>query len=180
VLDLSRVEAGQMKLNEEIVEIAPLVRSALMLVAERAANHAIKLCSSISPAIPLIKADQVRLKQILINLVSNAVKFTPDDGEVHLSVSQNPKGEVLFIVRDTGIGMAPEDIPRIQQAFVQLDDVVAKRYEGTGLGVPLALEMAKLHGGSLNFESRLGTGTTVTVTLPAERVVTAPMLLGQG
>ena len=76
------------------------------------------------------------------------------------------------IVRDTGIGMAPEQIPQIQQPFVQLEDVLTKRYEGTGLGVPLALAMTKLHGGSLEFESRPGAGTTVTLTLPAERMIT--------
>jgi signal transduction histidine kinase len=172
VLDLSRVDAGKMELSEDVVEIEPVVRASLLLVSERAVNHAIKLCVSISDSIPRLKADQVRLKQILINLLSNAVKFTPRNGEVHVSVNHNPKGDVDFVVRDTGIGMAPDDIPRIQQPFVQLDDVLTKRYEGAGLGIPLALAMTKLHGGSLVFESQLGIGTTVTLTLPAERVLT--------
>jgi len=172
VLDLSRVDAGKMELSEDIVQIEPIVRASILIVSQRAAKHAIKLCVSISDSIPPIKADQVRLKQILINLLSNAVKFTPCNGEVHVSVNQSPKGDVVFIVRDNGIGIAPEDIASIQQPFVQLDDVATKRYEGTGLGVPLALAMAKLHGGSLIFESRLGIGTTVTVTLPADRVLT--------
>jgi signal transduction histidine kinase len=171
VLDLSRVDAGKMELNEDIVEIEPVVRASILIVSQRAAKHAIKLCVSISDSIPPIKADQVRLKQILINLLSNAVKFTPCNGEIHVSVDQSTKGDVVFIVRDTGIGIAPEDIPSIQQPFVQLDDVVTKRYEGTGLGVPLALAMAKLHGGSLIFDSQPGIGTAVTVTLPAERVL---------
>jgi signal transduction histidine kinase len=171
VLDLSRIDAGKTELNEQIVEIEPAIRASIMLVSERAANHAINLCVSISDPLPLIRADPVRLKQILINLLSNAVKFTPDKGEIHVSVDQTSNGDVVFIVRDTGVGMAPEDIPRIQQPFVQVDDVVTKRYEGTGLGVPLALAMAKLHGGSLDFESRLGVGTTVTLTLPAERAI---------
>jgi signal transduction histidine kinase len=171
VLDLSRVDAGKMELNEDIVEIEPIVRASILLVTERAANHAIKLGVSICDRVPLIRADRVRLKQILINLLSNAVKFTPHNGEVDVSVDQSPKGDVIFVVRDTGIGMAPEDIPKIQQPFVQLDDVATKRYEGTGLGVPLALAMAKLHGGSLVFESQPGAGTTVTLTLPAERVL---------
>jgi len=178
ILDLSRVDAGKMELSEDIVEIEPVVRASVLLVSERAINREIKLRISISDSIPRIRVDQVRLKQILINLLSNAVKFTPRNGEVYVSVNQNPKGNVDFAVCDTGIGMAAEDIPRIQQPFVQLDDVLTKRYEGTGLGIPLALAMAKLHGGSLNFESRPGIGTTVTLTLPAERVVSPFMLPG--
>jgi signal transduction histidine kinase len=173
VLDLSRVEAGKMELNEDVVEIEPVVRASILIVSQRAAKDAIKLCVSISDSIPRIRADQVRLKQILINLLSNAVKFTPCNGEVNVNVNQSPQGEVVFAVRDTGIGIAPEDIPSIQKPFVQLDDVVTKRYEGTGLGVPLALAMAKLHGGSLHFESRPGLGTTVILTLPVERVLTS-------
>jgi signal transduction histidine kinase len=172
ILDLSRVEAGKATLNNNIVEIGPLVRASLLLVSERADGLGIKLCVSICDPAPLIRADQVRLKQILINLLSNAVKFTPQNGEIHVSVGCGAKGEVVFVVRDTGIGMAPEDIPRIQQPFVQLEDVATKRYEGTGLGVPLAMAMAKLHGGSLMFDSWPGVGTTVTLTLPAERVIT--------
>jgi len=176
ILDLSRVEAGKATLNDNIVEIGPLVRASLLLVSERADGLGIKLCVSICDPAPLIRADQLRLKQILINLLSNAVKFTPQDGEIHVSVDQSAKGDVVFVVRDTGIGMAPEDLPRIQQPFVQLDDVATKRYEGTGLGVPLAVAMAKLHGGSLTFDSWPGVGTTVTLTLPAERVITCAEL----
>jgi signal transduction histidine kinase len=172
VLELSRIDAGTTELNEDIVEIEPVVRASALLVAEQAASHGIKVFVSICEPVPLIRADEVRLKQILINLLSNAVKFTPCDGEIHLSVDQSPNGDVVFVVRDTGIGMASDDIPRIQQPFVQLDDVATKRYEGTGLGIPLALAIAKLHGGSLNFQSRQGMGTTVTLTLPVERVIT--------
>jgi signal transduction histidine kinase len=149
-----------------------VVRASTLLVSERAANHKIELGVSFGNPIPQVRADRVRLKQILINLLSNAVKFTPPHGEIHVRVERNAEGGMSVIVRDTGIGMAPEQIPRIQQPFVQLEDVLTKRYEGTGLGVPLALAMTKLHGGSLGFESRPGIGTTVTLTLPPERVIT--------
>jgi signal transduction histidine kinase len=172
VLDLSRIDAGTTELNEDIVEIGPVIRASVLLVAEHAANHGINIFVSICEPVPLIRADEVRLKQILINLLSNAVKFTPRNGEIHVSADQSPNGDVVFGVRDTGIGMASDDIPRIQQPFVQLDDVATKRYEGTGLGIPLALAIAKLHGGSLNFQSRQGMGTTVTLTLPVERIIT--------
>jgi len=117
------------------------------------------------------------LKQILTNLLSNAVKFTPDNGEVHVNIDRNAEGDLVFIVRDTGIGIAIEDIPKIQESFVQLDDPVNKRYDGTGLGVPLAIAMTKLHGGTLNYESQPGKGTTVTLTFPAERMLDASLAL---
>jgi signal transduction histidine kinase len=172
ILDLSRVEAGMAEIREEILEIAPLIRASTLLVSERAASQQIELRVSYADPIPHIRADPVRLKQILINMLSNAVKFTPLRGKIYVHAEQNAKGGISVIVRDTGIGMAPEQIPKIQQPFVQLDDVLTKRYEGTGLGVPLALAMTKLHGGSLEFESRPGVGTTVTLTLPPERVIT--------
>lgn len=172
ILDLSRVEAGMAELREEIFEIAPLVRAATLLVSERAASQKIELHVSFGEALPPIQADPVRLKQILINMLSNAVKFTPPHGEIRVCVERNAEGGMSISVRDTGIGIAPEQIPRIQQPFVQLEDVLTKRYEGTGLGVPLALAMTKLHGGSLDFESRPGVGTTVTLTLPPERLIT--------
>ena len=172
ILDLSRVEAGMAELREEIFEIAPLIRASTLLVSERAANQRIELRVSFGDSIPPIQADPVRLKQILINMLSNAVKFTPPHGEIHVHAERNAEGGMSVSVRDTGIGMAPEQIPRIQQPFVQLEDVLTKRYEGTGLGVPLALAMTKLHGGSLEFESRPGVGTTVTLTLPPERMIT--------
>jgi|SRR5579872_1211921 len=171
VLDLSRVDAGKMELNEDIFDVEPVIRASVLTVSQRAEKQGVKLRLSLPDPIPQIRADRLRLKQILINLLSNAVKFTLSDGEVHVSVDQNPDGDIRFVVRDTGIGIAAEDIQSIEQPFVQLDDVVTKRYEGTGLGIPLAIAMAKLHDGSLVFESELGLGTTVTLTLPAERVV---------
>jgi signal transduction histidine kinase len=171
VLDLSKVDAGMMELDEDSVAIETIVRAATMLVVDRAAKHRIKLRLSIPHDAPKIWADEIRLKQILTNLLSNAVKFTPDDGEVHVEVGRSPEGEVVFSIRDTGIGMAAEDIPKIQESFVQLDDPLQKRYAGTGLGVPLAIAMTKLHSGSLHYESQLGVGTTAILKLPARRVL---------
>jgi signal transduction histidine kinase len=171
VLDLSKVDAGMMELNEDAVAIEAVVRAATTLVMDRAAKHGIKLRVSIPRDVPKLWADEIRLRQILTNLLSNAVKFTPDDGEIHIDIGRRPEGEVVFSIRDTGIGMAVEDIPKIQESFVQLDDPLQKRYAGTGLGVPLAIAMAKLHGGSLHYESQLGAGTTAILTLPAQRVL---------
>jgi signal transduction histidine kinase len=174
MLDLSKVDAGMMVLCEDIVAVEPVVRAALALVQDKATKHGINLnLSLVSPA-PLVMADEVRLKQILINLLSNAVKFTPDNGEICILVHRTPEGDIDFVIRDTGIGMAPEDIPRIKESFVQLDDPTSKRYDGTGLGVPLAIALAKLHGGSIVYESQIGVGTTATLRLPATRVIEEP------
>jgi|SRR5665213_290798 len=171
MLDLSKVDAGMMELNEDAVAIDSVIRAATTLVLDRATKHGIALRVSMPRHVPMIRADEVRLKQILINLLSNAVKFTPDNGDVHVLVERTPEGDIVFVVRDTGIGMALEDIPKIQESFVQLDDPTNKRYDGTGLGVPLAIAMTKLHGGSITYESQLGVGTTVTLRFPAERVL---------
>jgi signal transduction histidine kinase len=171
MLDLSKVDAGMMELNEDIVSVEAVVQAATMLVLDRATRHGINLQVSIPRPVPWIRADEVRLKQILINLLSNAVKFTPDNGDIYVLVERSREGGLDFVVRDTGIGMAAEDLPKIQESFVQLDDPTKKRYDGTGLGVPLAIAMAKLHGGSITYDSQVGTGTTATLKLPAERVL---------
>jgi signal transduction histidine kinase len=159
-----------MEIFDDVVSVEDVVRAALRQVAPRAEQTGIRLHFTVDRRVANVRADEIRLKQILINLLSNAVKFTPENGEVEVSVQQAAGGDIAFTVRDTGIGMSPEDIPRIMQPFLQLDDRLNRQYEGTGLGVPLALAMAKLHGGSLTYESKRGQGTTATLTLPAERL----------
>lgn len=110
------------------------------------------------------------MKQVLINLLSNAVKFTQAGGRVIVAADADESG-VRFIVRDTGIGMRPEDIPKALSPFGQIDSALARQYAGTGLGLPLAKELVELHGGHLRIDSELGRGTTVTITLPPERTV---------
>jgi signal transduction histidine kinase len=171
VLDLSKVEAGRMELIEDVVLVEPVVRAAVKQVETRAQLGGIKLDIDVDPLVAQVWADKVRLKQILINLLSNAVKFTPRNGEVGMTVRRQANGDIAFVVRDTGIGMTPTDIPSIMMPFQQIDDRLDRRYEGTGLGVPLALAMAKLHGGSLTYDSERGRGTTATLTLPAARLL---------
>ncbi len=173
MLDLSKIDAGMMELHEDIVDIDRIVQASIMLVEERATRHGINLNISVRRPLPAIMGDEVRLRQILINLLSNAVKFTPDMGTVDFTVEQNSDGSLDFTVRDTGIGMTEEDIPKIKEPFVQLDDPMNKRQEGTGLGVPLSIAMARLHGGTIAYESCLGVGTTVKLTIPASRMLEA-------
>ncbi len=171
MLDLSKIDAGMMELHEGVVSIDRIIRTSITLVEERALRHGINLKVLTPLSTPSVIGDEVRLKQILINLLSNAVKFTPDEGNIDLIVERNIAGGLDFSVRDTGIGMAEEDLPKIEEPFVQLDDPMNKRQDGTGLGVPLAIAMARLHGGTITYESHLGIGTTVKLSIPANRIL---------
>jgi signal transduction histidine kinase len=114
------------------------------------------------------------LKQVILNLLSNAVKFTPRGGRVVASARALPTGETVVSVADTGIGMQPHEVPIALEAFRQIESALNRRHEGTGLGLPLAKNLVELHGGTLAIDTAPGEGTTVTVTLPAERCCANP------
>jgi signal transduction histidine kinase len=173
ILDLSKLEAGQLELHEENVDLAGSVEACMILVATQAQQSKIRLLTSIGHDLPLLRADERRLRQILINLLSNAVKFTPEGGQVRVS-SYRKDGGLAIEVRDTGIGMAPEDIPKAMTTFGQVDSKISRKHEGTGLGLPLAKHLVELHGGTLTIESEVDAGTIVTIFLPPERIVEAP------
>jgi signal transduction histidine kinase len=120
-----------------------------------------------------LRADTLRLRQILINLLANAVKFTPEGGRVTLSFTASPTAAV-FAVADTGIGMSPDEITVATEPFRQIENAMVKRHEGVGLGLSLAKHMTEMHGGKLEIESEKGVGTTVRVVFPAERILRAP------
>ncbi len=119
---------------------------------------------------PQVHADERKLKQILLNLLTNSVKFTPPDGIIEIASRLSESGDFQLIVTDTGIGIAAEDIATALAPFGQVDSKLNRKYEGTGLGLPLSNAMIKLHGGDLSIDSVVGKGTTVTVRLPASRV----------
>ncbi len=172
ILDLSKIEAGKLELHEETVHIAGTVDACLKLVSERALSAGLTLVTDIAQGLPPMRADERKLKQILINLLSNAVKFTPAGGTVTTRVWHRPGDGFVFQVADTGIGIAAENIPNVLSAFGQVDSTFARKVDGTGLGLPLTKSLVELHGGSLNLQSELGAGTTVTVRFPAERLAT--------
>jgi signal transduction histidine kinase len=173
VLDVSNIDIGKIEIYEEIVEVEPLARAAIEQVMPQAVAQDMNIELAIPDRLPMVRADKSRLKQILANLLSNAVKFTPESGEVHFSIDRAPSGDMIFVIRDTGIGMAIEDLPKIERPFHQIDERLARRFGGTGLGIPIASAMAKLHDGSLHFESEIDVGTTVTFTLPVSRLMVA-------
>ena len=169
ILDLSKIEAGRVELREETVDVDGLIDGCLTLVEERVRATGLSLEKRVADGLPALWADKRMVRQILINLLSNAVKFTPSGGSVGVEAAIGSTGALVLTVSDTGIGMAPEDIPRVMEPFVQVDGALNRNYEGTGLGLPLANRLAEMHGAAFELKSEEGAGTTVTVRFPAER-----------
>lgn len=168
VLDLSRVESGRLDLQIEPVDLAGDIRDAVGLVAQRAEAHGITIARDIAADLPLLDADPLRLRQILINLLTNAVKFTPDGGTV--TVEAKPVGpSVRIVVADTGIGMTPAEIALALEPFRQARRLSRRPREGSGLGLPLAKALVESHGGMLMIDSEPEIGTRITILLPARQ-----------
>jgi PAS domain S-box-containing protein len=170
MLDLAKVESGKLPLGEENVDLAACAESALRLVFERANRGGVELSRDIAADLPALWADPLRLKQILLNLLTNAIKFTPEGGRVTLKVRTDETGGAVLMVEDTGIGIAAEDIPKVLEPFGQVSNPMVRRDEGTGLGLPISKQLVELHGGTLVLSSEPGHGTTAIVRMPAERV----------
>ncbi|MBI3676237.1 MAG: hypothetical protein HY243_06430 [Proteobacteria bacterium] len=169
ILDLTRLEAGQASLREDFAIVGEIVEEACKTVELQARDAGIDLSSHVSAGLPSLFADARRVRQILLNLLSNAVKFTPCGGRIAVRACLVPQGLSLAVC-DTGIGIAEADIPRALERFGQVDGTLARKYEGMGLGLPLAKGFAELHGATLSIESAIEFGTTVTVVFPTSRV----------
>jgi PAS domain S-box-containing protein len=171
ILDLAKVDAGKFELREEEgIDPRSIVEGTVTLMRSHATAAGITISTDIEKQLPLLACDSTRLKQILLNLISNAIKFTQPGGAVVVAVHRRLGGTLVFEVRDTGLGMTDDEIEIALQPFGQIDASNTRRYEGTGLGLPLAKRLAELHGGSLQVNSKKGYGTTVTVIIPAARV----------
>ncbi len=169
ILDLSRIEAGAYRLDCVPLSLAETAHQVVEMLAGEARAHEITIINAI-PETLMVMADERALRQILINLVGNAVKFTPPGGQVTIS-AQPLEGEVEVVVADTGEGIAPGDIARVLEPFVQGEDAMNRRHGGAGLGLPLVKRLVELHGGRLRLESERGRGTRAIFTLPATRPV---------
>jgi len=174
VLDVAKIEARENRLQEETLSLDTILSAVTQMMAEQIERADLSILRHSGPTLP-IRADERALRQILINLLSNAVKFTPPNGRIGLGASTDAAGIRLW-VSDTGIGIAAGDIPKLMQPFTQLDNSYRRKHRGTGLGLALVRSLAELHGGSVTIESAPGNGTTVSVTLPASRIVGAPAL----
>jgi signal transduction histidine kinase len=165
ILDLSKVEAGKMELQLSRFSLPAALESVLLMVRERAGGRGIALRTALDPAIDQLDADERKVKQVVLNLLTNAVKFTPSGGTVTLETKRDGAG-VLVSVRDTGVGIAPADQARVFEEFAQAGEAAASGQEGTGLGLTLSRRLVELHGGRIWVESEPGKGSTFSFTLP--------------
>jgi PAS domain S-box-containing protein len=171
ILDMSKIEAGKRQLHEVTLNIDAVVQSVARLVAARAKEGKVRLNLHVPRDLPALRGEEKAIKQILTNLLTNAVKFTPEGGSVTLSAMVNSEGGMIINVVDSGIGIAPEDIAVALAPFGQIESALSRKHQGTGLGLPLTKALVELHGGALNLQSELNNGTTVTLIFPKERVV---------
>ncbi|MDX2027012.1 MAG: ATP-binding protein [Alphaproteobacteria bacterium] len=171
ILDMSKIEAGKRALAEAVLNMEHIVQSVMRLVASRAKLGKLHITAQIPKDLPFLRGEEKAIKQILTNLLTNAIKFTPEGGTVLLTADIDSMGHMHVKIEDTGIGMAPEDISVALTPFGQIESVLSRRNPGTGLGLPLTKALIELHGGTLGLKSILDKGTIVTITFPAERVV---------
>ncbi|HLG47060.1 MAG TPA: ATP-binding protein [Reyranella sp.] len=166
ILDMSKIEAGRMKLDMETLDLSKTLAESLRVVTGRAEDKDLLLDADIESSVPVI-ADRRATKQILVNLLSNAVKFTPEGGRVVVR-SHVLSDRVVFLIADTGIGIAPHSLARLGRPFEQVESQLTKTYHGSGLGLAIARSLTQLHGGTMKLRSKLGAGTVVRISLPRD------------
>jgi PAS domain S-box-containing protein len=172
LLDLSKIEANRQELREETIAVGELFETASRFLSEWAENAGLSVTISLPPDLPAIRGDRRALIQVLLNLLSNAVKFTPAGGVITLAADRGSDGGMIFTVRDNGIGIAPADMPKALEPFGLVDTAMSLKHRGTGLGLPICRALVELHAGRFELASEPRIGTTASVHLPAERVVT--------
>ncbi|MFZ0036892.1 MAG: ATP-binding protein, partial [Candidatus Acidiferrales bacterium] len=171
ILDLAKIDAGKMELRESDIAIEEIVTDCLMLVSTRARHGEIKLATKIAPDAPQLRADKRAVKQVLLNFLSNAIKFTPEGGQVSIGAAVDAEGNFALSVTDNGIGMTQAEVEVALTPFGQVDSRLARQHVGTGLGLPVSRSLMRLHGGEVVVASTLGVGTTMTAVFPPERVL---------
>ncbi|NQV58706.1 MAG: hypothetical protein HQ502_03515, partial [Alphaproteobacteria bacterium] len=171
ILDLSKIEAGGEELQLDEIKIPEIIHSVMTLVNWRAEKANVRLVFNLPDSLPMLHADQRKITQILVNILTNGIKFTEVGGSVSLKIWSTPGSGYIFQITDTGIGMDLADIPKALSPFGQIDNKFSKKIEGTGLGLPLTKHLVEMHSGSFDLQSQKGVGTTVTIRFPGERIV---------
>jgi signal transduction histidine kinase len=174
ILDISKLEAKAMALSDDLVDVGRLIAECARYVATAAATAGVEIVLDLPSGLPPLHADELRIKQVILNLLANAVKFARRGGVVAVAARLAGEGSMVLVVRDDGIGMSAHEIAIALQPFRQVESATNRRHTGTGLGLPLAKSLVELHGGTLKIDSEPGHGTSVTVTFPASRLVVAP------
>lgn len=172
VLDVSAVESGKIKLDEQVVDVGAVINEVEKIEIPHADQYGVTLTVEIEDVLPTLHADRTRVKQIFLNLVNNAVKFSNPGTTVVLAATLDDDKSIVFSVSDKGIGIADKDISKVLETFGQVELATRRAHTGAGLGLPLSKTLVELHGGSLQIRSRLGEGTTVAAVFPAERTRT--------
>lgn len=171
ILDMAKIEDGKMVLFEEAIDLGEQIAGALRFVAERARQGQVALDREVAPGLPALFADQRSIRHILLNLLSNSIKFTPGGGRIAIRADRTRDRGLELMVADTGIGMSPEHLAIALTPFGQVANEYTRRHDGTGLGLPLVKSLADLHGAHMEIESALGQGTRVRIAFPPERVM---------
>lgn len=170
LLEMSRIEAGRLQVRKEKIDLAEIIDSCRRAMEERARSCGVTLSIHVPPSIPKLSVDHRMFKQMLLNLLSNSLKFTPRGGRVSIDVESREDGRVVVRISDTGIGIAKVDFPKVLMPFGQVENPFNTKYPGTGLGLPLVKAMIELHDGELGLESEVGVGTTISLRFPVESV----------
>lgn len=171
ILDISKIEAQEVSVDDEIIDISVVAHAALRLAGARTKAKRQWASIDIPDDFPKLKGDERLIKQVLVNLLRNAIKFTNDNDDICVGAAENKDGGIDIFVKDTGVGMSAEDIPRALEPFGQVQNRAGLAREGTGLGLPLSKKFVELHGGILTVESGMNVGTTVTAVFPQDRVL---------
>jgi PAS domain S-box-containing protein len=173
ILDLTKAEAGKLELNEETVDLGEVIQSVMRVSRGSIEKAGLTANIDLTPGLPRLRADERKTRQVLFNLVGNAVKFTPAGGRIDIRAHFDQQAGMRITVADTGIGIAPENLQRVFEPFVQIDNSLSRQQPGTGLGLPAVKAIMELHGGSLELRSVVGVGTEATAAFPPERTVAA-------
>ncbi len=171
VLDVAKIEAGRMELHEEIVDAAEIVAEAVRVLSDKACRAGVTVKTALPSGLPPILADKGKIRQILLNLIGNSIKFTRKDGTITISARVSSIGKFIFAVADTGVGIPENELESVMEAFVQSGDALTRNQHGSGLGLPLCKALTEMHSGCLLLESEVGKGTCVTISLPPQRVL---------
>ena len=180
ILDLSKIEAGKMTLEDQDLDMGELLGAALHTQGEGLRAKGLTAKTELAPDLPLLRANQKLVHQMLANLLSNSVSFTSGGGTIRVSANLAPDGGITLSVEDDGVCIAPEDMPMVMAPFGQAKNVYKRDFQGTGLGIPIVLSLIELHGGSLALESQPGAGTKATLAFPPERSILINQLARNG
>jgi signal transduction histidine kinase len=180
ILDLSKAEAGKIELSEDVFDLRDIMRSVGQFTAGRMDEAGLTQEVALADDLPLLRGDERKTKQVLLNLITNSMKFTPAGGRIAVSGRFDPVTGLVLTVADTGIGIAAHDLDRVLKPFEQVDSSLSRQHQGTGLGLPLVKAIMEMHGGRIELASELGAGTVVTVIFPPGRVIFDSSSSGRG